>query len=340
MASDQLRTIKSTVRNYILAMPEVSSISYDDERQVIIITIDSESNRSKVVSRLPSNLGGYNVEFEIMKKPMLMFDRLTEYRPIPGGTSISHEDSTAGTYAIAVYDRTGKRKILSNLHVLTPYLSIGNYGSIGDAISQPGMYDSHGVLMECGKLSDRVLPVGGQLYVDAALGSPTVQTEDFILGDDENVWDVREAVKAKKGLAVKKSGRTTEVTHGEIVSTMVDTKASGWNGEMLWQMLDQVRTDVPIAPGDSGSLLVTEDNKAVGLVWGGSEDGAIASPIGYVMDAFGIGFSYPIQDPPEVPAEILEGEAPPEIERVVLGALGLVGVAAAVWLSGGIPWAK
>jgi len=330
MSNGQLAQIKTTIRHSILAMPEVSSISYDEAMKTIIITVDNENVRSEVMSKLPSALGGYSVDFQVMKKPQLLVDRETEFRPIPGGVSIGHQDVTAGTNAILVYNRQGQPRLLSNSHVFTPILQTGMFGRVGDPISQPGMLDSDGILMKCAELQRWTEPVNGVMYVDAAIAVPVVDIYDYVMGDTQP-WSVVEAVKAEIGMNVKKAGRTTGVTHGKIIGTMVDTKATDANGYMLWQMLDQIRLEMEIAGGDSGSLLVTEDNKAVGLIWGGGGGQAMAAPIGYVMKIFDVGFSYPLQEPPEVPETELIAEAGMGLPWFLLllsaaglGALGLI----------------
>ncbi|MEM2189591.1 MAG: hypothetical protein QXG35_09740, partial [Nitrososphaerota archaeon] len=70
------------------------------------------------------------------------------------------------------------------------------------------------------------------------------------------------------GMRVWKSGRTSGVNRGEILAT----NASVWvnYGDRVRLMRDQIVTTFMARPGDSGSLLLTEDDRAVGLLFAGS----------------------------------------------------------------------
>ncbi|MDD3494015.1 MAG: hypothetical protein PHI12_11170 [Dehalococcoidales bacterium] len=324
MTDTKLETIKNIIHDRVLSIPDVSSVYYDEEEQVVIITVDSEDDEPRIRAMLPANLGGYRLEFKVMKTPVL-FSRTMEYRPLVGGVSIGHHLTSAGTNAVLCYDRkTGAPLVLSNVHVLTPILSTGSFGARGDPISQPGVLDTDGVVRKAGELLRWVQPVNGQMYADAAIANPVVEVSDLILADDDDYWQVKGVAKAERGMKVKKSGRTTGTTFGEIVATDMDTKAADWQGNTIWQLLNQIRVDISIEGGDSGSLLLTDDNKAVGLIWGGNQNLGIASPIGYVMSALDIGITSQEEQPPE---EIPE-QPPVEQNWYLWGAIGGLGVAA------------
>lgn len=219
-------------------------------------------------------------------------------RPAQGGYSVGHKNITAGTIATCVYDilpggttsppvhGTGipnKYYILSNNHVLAN----SNAGAIGDAILQPGPYDG-GVdpADRIGTLS-RFIPiafspatplVNQNNLVDCAIAEAQfhdINREIFWVGDVRG-WRKKSLVTV--GTVVKKTGRTTNFTTGKItaINATVDVNYGGSN---VARMKDQIVTTNMSAGGDSGSLVLTLDNIAVGLLFAGSSTSMIANQI-------------------------------------------------------------
>lgn len=89
------------------------------------------------------------------------------------------------------------------------------------------------------------------------------------------------------GLAVKKTGRTSGLTHGSITGINVTIQVQYSGG--IATFVNQVMTGGSfIRSGDSGSLMVTESgNNPVGLCFAGGSGGAFANPIGPVLQKFG-----------------------------------------------------
>lgn len=251
-------------------------------------------------------------------------DRL---RPAPGGSSIGHFAITAGTLGAAVLDRDGKLAILSNNHVLAN----SNEAAIGDDILQPGPIDGGrypedriallaefvpigfsgggspvvgsgfanalagvgnailGLLNNPCTLSAECPENGGDNLVDAALANPV----DGSLLDAEilEIGSYGGTQPAAIGLPVRKSGRTTGLTFGEIeiIGATVDVS---YGGGRTARFRNQLITGDMSEGGDSGSLLVTMDTpaKAVGLLFAGSPQVTIYNPIDAVIAALGITF--------------------------------------------------
>jgi len=80
------------------------------------------------------------------------------------------------------------------------------------------------------------------------------------------------------GTVVKKTGRTTNSTTGRItaISATVDVN---YGGGRVARLKDQIVTTNMSAGGDSGSLVLTLDNVAVGLLFAGSPIAMIANQI-------------------------------------------------------------
>ncbi|HKZ99411.1 MAG TPA: hypothetical protein VJ326_07480 [Thermoplasmata archaeon] len=225
--------------------------------------------------------------------------RTARWRPAPGGVSIGHVRITAGTLG-GVALRDGVRVILSNNHVLAD----SNRGVQGDPILQPGPYDG-------GRDADRIAtltsfvpiafdpsflrrvwcailglfgircPPTPPNYVDAAIATPL---RDADLRDDIlEVGTVRGTARADVGTRVKKSGRTTALTQGEVVATNLTVRVL--YGTTTATFTDQLATSARSDGGDSGSLVVDEGNRAVGLLFAGGDDITILNPIAAVEQA-------------------------------------------------------
>src|SRR5215475_7999692 len=101
-----------------------------------------------------------------------------------------------------------------------------------------------------------------------------------------------ETVDPDLGMAVKKSARTTGLTTGNITAvhaTIDVTYGSGKTARFVNQIV--VGSGNFIAGGDSGSLMVEDieaNPRAVGLLFAGSSNTAIANPIDDVLNAFDV----------------------------------------------------
>ena len=244
--------------------------------------------------------------------------RTERWRPAPGGVSIGHYKITAGTLGCVVRDRaTGARLILSNNHVLAN----SNDASPGDPILQPGPADGGqdgadtiarlerfcpiqfnvepptcGVAQGIAGLGNALARLLGSRHrleviranpsatnnVDAALARPLDERD--ILDEILEIGVVSGILPAALGMRVRKSGRTTGLTTGEI--NVVDATVSVSYGVGRTATFDnQIVAGAMSQGGDSGSLVVSEGElKAVGLLFAGSEQSTIINPIQLVLD--------------------------------------------------------
>lgn len=247
------------------------------------------------------------------------------WRPAPGGVSIGHHRITAGTLGCVVRDRaSGARLILSNNHVLAN----SNNASPGDAILQPGPVDG-GVLgqdtiaqlerfqpirflSEPGTCSIAATFAAMANFLAALLGSThrleTIRADpsaanaiDAALARPLNEADLRDDIlrigevagtlEAELGMKVRKSGRTSGFTQGEIIllDATVDVsydlgRTARFEGQIVAGPMSQ--------GGDSGSLVVSgEPPQAVGLLFAGSDRSTILNPIQAVLDTLDIRFA-------------------------------------------------
>jgi len=228
---------------------------------------------------------------------------LRRNRPLRIGGSIGHIRVTAGTLGCFVRDRTaGATLILSNNHVLADE----NRAKPGDPIIQPGDLDG-------GKApSDRVgtlerfvrLKRSGANLVDCAVctldDKLRFSTRRFtglgnLTGVGPEVLDERQEVA--------KIGRTTGITRGRVSAFEIDNLIVAFDvGDLRFDNQIEIESagDQPFSDdGDSGSLIVTSDVQAIGLLFSGSDQGGpdgqgltFANPLRPVLDALKVELLY------------------------------------------------
>jgi len=248
-------------------------------------------------------------------------DHKIKYRPAPGGVSIGHKDITCGTLGMVV-KRNGVRQILSNNHVLAHE----NKASIGDPVYQPGVYDGGTAEDEIARLSEFVpiefgspippppsdCPIakivislfnfsarvfGRKTRLRAVAPKAIVNTVDCALAKPNKDKDVLTSIleigepsgttEADVGMKIKKSGRTSGLNSSEIA--LIDAVANVGYGSGTAIFEDQLVTSTPMAQGgDSGSAVLTEDNKVVGLLFAGSDTVAIINKFSNVKVALSL----------------------------------------------------
>jgi hypothetical protein len=212
--------------------------------------------------------------------------------------------------------RGGTQYILSNNHVLarTDLGTVGSGTTTGDDIIQPGLIDTN-----CGQGGFAIVANLSQFYnlesgvapkIDAAIaqiqpGAVDPAGKILYLGDttDANNVPIAAAPHAGAGLvetsalvsrAVAKSGRTTGLTCSTIFSVSTSTsvqyqKGCGAGTTFSESYSNQVAVTGGSfsAPGDSGSLIVTQDTAdAVALLFAGSDQESVGNPVGAVLNYF------------------------------------------------------
>jgi hypothetical protein len=245
-----------------------------------------------------------------------LLDPRARRRPAQPGISVGHYRITAGTIGLIVY-RENTPLILSNNHVLAN----SNNALEGDPIYQPGPADGGTSNDRIATLSDympidfgetssdcsivntmaRVLNnlarlTGSSHRLQAIKVTPGINTMDAALAmpDDPDlvkseilgVGLVNEAGEPVLGQRVQKMGRTTGLTQGVITQTDVTVKVN--YGGRVANFTDQIFADVMSSPGDSGSSILDMENRAVGLLFAGSETVTILTPLQHILNHFGV----------------------------------------------------
>jgi hypothetical protein len=119
-------------------------------------------------------------------------------------------------------------------------------------------------------------------YVDAALASPI----DFALLDPDIVdlgGPPTGIALPRLGMPVIKSGRTSALTQGII--TQLDVTVDVQYNSRIARFVDQIMVTPLSQPGDSGSLVLDYERRAVGLLFSGSAHVSVVNPIEAVLAA-------------------------------------------------------
>jgi len=214
-------------------------------------------------------------------------ERKRKYRPVVGGVSCGNPYITAGTLGGFV-EKGGKTYILSNWHVL------GDGAKKGDPILQPGRYDSGTLADEVAVLSEKIdvrtrrgllsliLRRKVENRIDASIAEMVTEYDPKIL---EIGYLTSDPVRARIGDKVRKSGRTTGYTEGEVLSDSATVRVSYDDGTALFT--EQIMTSPILKPGDSGSWLV-RGKSVCGLCFAGSDRVGLANHVSDVFTAFKI----------------------------------------------------
>lgn len=281
-------------------------------RKVPIAELAPEDLIPKTVDGLPTDV----VETGYIRAQLPAPDPKTRLRPAMPGISIGHYRITAGTFGLLV-QRDGIPFILSNNHVLAN----SNDARIGDALWQPGPLDGGTANDQLATLAEfepldfgeqpgqcslaksiaeilnalanvtgsshRLQPVQktpGENLMDAALGrvdDPTL-VEAAILG----IGLPTGVAAPVLSLPIQKAGRTTGYTQGRVQQVNVTVNVD-YQGRTA-RFTDQIITGRMSSSGDSGSGVLDLHRRAVGLLFAGSEQVTIFTPLQRVLDRFGV----------------------------------------------------
>lgn len=217
-------------------------------------------------------------------------------RPCPAGFSVGNVGITAGTLGSVVYDflpgatidppssgigTPSTYYVLSNNHVL----AASNSAALGSAIVQPGRFDGGVDPQDRIATLSRFVPIQfapavpldrQNNVVDCAVAACQFQdaTREIYFNGAPRGW--RRKANVQVGDLVRKTGRTTNTTFGRIISTTA-TVDVGYGPAGTARFHDQIVTTNISAGGDSGSLVTSYDNIAIGLLFAGSSISTIVN---------------------------------------------------------------
>jgi len=195
---------------------------------------------------------------------------LKQYEILKGGIQIATRDGETGTLGMIVKDnKTGKPAILTNRHVF-------GHAKPGDPIYQPNEQSQN--------IIANITRVGGDTstdettYIDAGIATildgVKISNEIVGIGEIEGLNPIDDSEFEK--YSVSKSGRTTRLTHGYTVGMRGTHKVIGRNEVLYASNCIDIKPDIKYHgkfsySGDSGSVIVDDDNRVMALLFGGSD---------------------------------------------------------------------
>jgi hypothetical protein len=204
--------------------------------------------------------------------------------PLHGGVAVytqipDYPSRFVGTLAGIVIHRSTKEKLLlSNQHVFFPYQS-------GSKKIKPGLSVYHSIASAADKPIAKTLITKAEknpwpkeiwakdrgkealssvgTYHDSALAVPLVPVSMEV----NNIGRQKSMVEPKRGMRIKYFGRTSRLKRGVITNPAADSVTDAGNGKVSVKN-NVITADIASAPGDSGSMVFTDDNHVVGVLYG------------------------------------------------------------------------
>jgi len=238
------------------------------------------------------------VDVRVVGQVTMQAVQQTRQRPLRIGDSTANAKTTLGAGTLGCFvARRGKPDedlVLSNNHVLANE----NQARKGSTILQPGPMDGGKAKRDAvGRLAGFVTLKKRHNRVDAALASidEGLEYRPLSLAGLGELAGVREAA-LHENEPVLKLGRTTGLTRGRVTAYELDDIHAAYPAPLGNIGFDD---QIEIAPehenrpfslgGDSGSLIVDRELRAVGLLFGGNNiDVTYASPIAAVLEILGV----------------------------------------------------
>jgi hypothetical protein len=327
MAMEEVRRVKAQFTDLLLGKSNVvgCGVGYKEVAGTrtgelcVVVSVAQKVSREQLAPEhlVPQALEGVRTDVQETGVIRALLDRTDEWRPAPGGVSCGHVAITAGTLGCLV-TRGDQIFILSNNHVLAD----SNEGQPGDPILQPGPHDGGTLANQIATLEEFVpinfgtggptCPIATGLadvfnglaqilgsrhrmrafqenpemnLVDAAIARPLsakmVEKRILDIGEPQGVGE------GTLGLRIRKSGRTTGLTSGEITQVDATVRVSYGMGNTA-TFTDQLVAGPMSSGGDSGSAVLDEDGRVVGLLFAGSDQTTVMNRIQNVLDALNV----------------------------------------------------
>jgi hypothetical protein len=318
----EVRQVKAANEQDLMKLPNVTGVFTGtkvtagvDTGQVAIVVTVSEKKDVAARSRVPVEINGVptdvieeriepmQVANAVLLEDIVPFVDTTNYATLEGGMSIGPCRSIhleppdvpeAGNYVfvgtlgcIVTDNATNDPMMLSNFHVMC----VDNTWSVGDTMAQPSRVDGGSCPTDVvGALQRAQLTPS----VDGAVSSITNRPHDCEIID---IGTVNGTAVAVDETPVRKRGRTTELTHGTISAIDYTTAVDYGDGLGVVTFTNQIRIVNDPAQsaffgkkGDSGSVVVDEDNNIVGLYFAGNTSGTVgvANQIAAVESALNV----------------------------------------------------
>lgn len=255
-------------------------------------------------------VSGHGIKTDVVQKKFKALVLADRERPVKPGYSISHPNVSRGTLGFFA-KRDNLTHLVTNNHIAAD----SNRAKLDDPIYYPGTHDG-------GTKGDTIAYLAAYVPIDMIdsqcpianffvnalnwlaekIGSshripkPIRQVTNVVDCAAARIADGVEITKqiptigqpmgieqAALGMKVQKTGATSGYTEGEIIAIEAMINVSYPQGIAVFE--DQIISDIPSEGGDSGSAILTYENKLVGLLFAGSEGITVMNPIEEVFEA-------------------------------------------------------
>jgi len=317
-----IRPTKQRVEDELLARPGVVGVDINEKisageptgKLAIVVYVDKKKSKADLTEAevIPDEIDG--VPTDVQEERIELYPAFaavaeiapqidtTKYAALHGGISMgpcrsvhlepldvpsAGEYIFVGTLGAMVKDRATQAVMgLTNFHVAC----VDVHWSVGDTMAQPGRVDSGTCPADAfGSIARAALSD----HVDGAvIAIKAGKATDCSI---EGIGAVKGQASAVVNMAVRKRGRTTGLTFGRVSSVDATVTIPYGDGLGSHTLKNQVRIVADTTKsamfsdhGDSGSVVVTDDNKVVALLFGGSAAATYANPIQFVLDELNV----------------------------------------------------
>ncbi|MFJ9713626.1 hypothetical protein [Streptomyces sp. NPDC101234] len=305
---DELVAIKQQVEQHYIDQPGVTGIDvgYKEvggeltDQIAVRIHVARKSDDIPADLRVPEEIHGavtdvlervYELHVTSLPEKSLLADA-KHYSPLQGGVSMGPSRAIGGSIfagtlgAVVIDNESQARAGLTNFHVA----AVDATGQAGDRMVQPSRIEHGSVPQdEFGATLRLVLSD----HVDGAVVS--IDEDRQTSCDIVEIGGVRGTKTATLGMAVRKRGRTTELTRGSVDGISATVQVDYGEGLGVHTLRDQVSITAATSPdavfsdhGDSGSAIVDEQGFVVALLFAGSGANTVGNPIASVLQELNV----------------------------------------------------
>ena len=259
------------------------------------VYVQKKKPEAKVSNPIPKTIavpGIGDLTTDVIEIGRIVHEMYTERaRPAMPGCGVGHYHATVGTFGCLVRKRgdSDHLYLLSNSHVIAEE----GRGKPGDQILQPGRSDGGTTSNDAIATLTEFIPfqftdTGFPNLVDAAIAKPKRRTSVIPTIRVLNLTPDGVGRTLRRGMHVKKVGRTTDYTTGVITDVhfrlALRYQRPGGASKGRVGFRDQVFCTRYSTRGDSGSIILNSRNKVIGLHFAGSPSGSVFNRIKHVFD--------------------------------------------------------
>jgi hypothetical protein len=316
----EIRPVKESIEDRLLALPGVEAVDIREKvtdgkptgELAIVVSVSRKKPKTQLSKdeTIPAEVDGIPTDVveekivlhaaSMMLEPAEVQVDAGAYSPLKGGIGMGPCRSvflsppdvpTAGNYVFVgtlgamVKDRSsGAAMALTNFHVGC----IDDGWTVGDVMAQPSLVDGG----SCP--ADRFATLTRAVLSEKVDGSvSTLDAGKTWNCEIVEIGSIKGHTNATNGMNVRKRGRTTGLTYGNVTSIDASVSIDYGDGLGTHVLKHQIRVDVDTSKstqfgdhGDSGSVVVDDTNKVVGLHFAGNTAGTtgFANPIQAVLD--------------------------------------------------------